>query len=59
MKKFLVTATIFGEIWLSGLRGGDLNVKVYDVQWTPSDGKSWHGLWPGETKTESKLDKIL
>jgi hypothetical protein len=31
-------------------------VKVYDVWWTdirrrmPSDGKSSHGLWPGELK---------
>jgi hypothetical protein len=27
-----------------------LNVKVYDVRRTPSDGKSSHGLWPGELK---------
>jgi hypothetical protein len=26
-------------------------IKVYDVRWTPSDGKSSHGLWPGEIKT--------
>ena len=25
---------------------------VYDVQQTPSDGKSSHGLWPGELKKE-------
>ena len=31
-------------------------IKVYDVRrtdgrrWTPSDGKSSHGLWPGELK---------
>ena len=28
-----------GLIWFSGFRGEDLNVKVYDVRWTPSDGK--------------------
>jgi hypothetical protein len=27
-------------------------IKVYDVQQTPSDGKSSHGLWPGELKKE-------
>ena len=25
-------------------------IKVYDVRRTPSDGKSSHGLWPGELK---------
>jgi len=25
-------------------------VKVYDGQRMPSDGKSSHGLWPGELK---------
>jgi hypothetical protein len=41
----------FGLIWFSSFRGEDLNVKVYDVRrWTPSDGKSSHGLWPGELK---------
>jgi hypothetical protein len=35
-------------------RGEDLNMKVYDGQTdddgrcTPSEGKSSHGLWPGE-----------
>ena len=39
----------FGLIWFSGFRGEDLNVKVYDVRRRmPSDGKSSHGLWPGE-----------
>ena len=46
----------FGLIWFSGFRGEDLNVKVYEVRRmitdngrrTPSDGKSSHGLWPGE-----------
>ena len=43
----------FGLIWFRGFRGEDLNVKVYDVRRTdgrrtPSDGKSSHGLWPGE-----------
>jgi hypothetical protein len=40
----------FGLIWFKGFRGEDLNVKVYDVRRTPSDGKSSHGLWPGELK---------
>ena len=46
----------FGLIWFRGFRGEDLNVTVYDVRWTdgrrrtPSDGKSSHGLWPGELK---------
>ena len=31
--------TRLGLIWFSGFRGEDLNVKVYDVQQTPSDGK--------------------
>jgi hypothetical protein len=26
----------------------DLNVKVHNVRWTPSDRKSSHGLWPGK-----------
>ena len=38
----------FGLIWLRGFRGEDLNVKVYDVRRTSSDGKSSHGLWSGE-----------
>ena len=41
----------FGLIWFRGFRGEDLNVKVYDVRWTPSDGKSSPGLWPRELKT--------
>ena len=40
----------FGLIWFRGFKGEDLNVKVYDVRWTPSDGKSSHDLWPGELK---------
>ena len=46
----------FGLIWFRGFRGEDLNVKVYGVRWTDgrrrttSDGKSSHGLWPGELK---------
>jgi hypothetical protein len=40
----------FGLIWFRGFRGEDLNVKVYDVRRTPSDGKSSLGLWPGELK---------
>jgi hypothetical protein len=41
----------FGSIWFRGFKGEDLNVKVYDVRWTPSDGKSSPGLWPRELKT--------
>jgi hypothetical protein len=40
----------FGLIWFRGFREEDLNVKVYDVRRMPSDGKSPHGLWPGELK---------
>jgi len=41
----------FGLLWVSGFRGEDLNMKVYNVPWMPSDGKSSHCLWPGELKT--------
>ena len=34
----------FGLTWLSGFRGEDGRT-------TPSDGKSSHGLWPGELKS--------
>ena len=40
----------FGLIWFRDFRGEDLNVKVYDIRRTPSDGQSSHGLWPGELK---------
>ena len=40
-----------GLIWFNGFRGEDLNVKVYDVRRMPSDGKSSHGLSPGEQKS--------
>ena len=30
----------FGLIWFRGFRGEDLNVKVYDIRRTPSDGGS-------------------
>ena len=41
----------FGLIWFRGFRGEDLNVKAYNVRrWTLSDGKSSHGLCPGELK---------
>ena len=45
----------FGLIWFRGFKGEDLNVKVYDG-WrrTSSDGKSSHGLWPGELKKRKK-----
>ena len=44
--------TKFALIWFRGFRGEDLNVKFYDVRRrTPSDGKSSHGLWPGELKS--------
>ena len=38
----------FGLIWFRGFRGEDLNVKVYDIRQTPSDGKSSHSLWTVE-----------
>jgi hypothetical protein len=44
----------FGLIWFRGFRGEDLNVKVYDVRRTPSDGKSSYGLWPGEITGDGK-----
>jgi hypothetical protein len=34
-------------------------IKVYDVRRTPSDGKSSHGLWPGELKSLKGVVKIL
>jgi hypothetical protein len=37
----------FDLIRFRGFRGEDLNMKVYDGR-TTSDGKSSHGLWPGE-----------
>ena len=49
----------FGLIWFRGFRGEDLNVKVYDVRRMPSDGKSSHGLWPGELKKHIVLTKII
>ena len=33
-------------------------MKVYDVRRTPSDGKSSHGLWPGELKRGTKTYDI-
>ena len=53
---------MFSLIWFSGFRGENLNVKVYDVWKTdgrrqmPSDGKSSHGLQPGEL-TKLKIIK--
>ena len=38
----------FGLIQFRGFRGEDLNVKVYNVRRTSSDGKSSHSLWPGQ-----------
>ena len=41
------------QVWFNsvqGFRREDLNVKVYDVRRTTSDGKSSPGLWPGELK---------
>jgi len=35
----------FGFIWFRGFRGEDLNVKVYDVRRTPSDGKKLPLVW--------------
>jgi hypothetical protein len=44
-------------IWFNVFKGEDLNVKVYNVQWTTerqtqSDDKSSSNLWPGELKTK-------
>jgi hypothetical protein len=44
-------------IWFNVFKGENLNVKVYNVQWTterqtPSDDKSSSNLWPGELKTK-------
>jgi hypothetical protein len=54
----------FGLIWFKGFRGEDLNVKVCYVRWTdgrqtPSDGKSSHGLWPGELKTNKTTNTVF
>ena len=54
----------FGLIWFRGFRGEYLNVKVYDVRrtderQTPSDGKSSHGLWPGELKTNKTTNMVF
>ena len=55
----------FGLIWFRGFRGEHLNVKVYDIQRTdgqrrtPSDGKSSHGLWPGELKTKANKKNLI
>jgi hypothetical protein len=35
-----------------------LNVKVYDVRRTPSDGKSSPGLWPGELKITQNWHRV-
>jgi hypothetical protein len=35
-------------------------IKVYDVRRrTPSDGKSSHGLWPGELKTNWSMTQAI
>ena len=56
----------FGLIWFRGFRGEDLNVKVYEIRrtdddgWrTPSDGKSSHGLRPGELIKWDDLIKTM
>ena len=54
----------FGLIWFRGFRGEYLNVKVYDVRrtderQTPSDGKSSHGLCPGELKTNKTTNMVF
>ena len=41
------------QVWFNlvqGFQRRNLNVKVYNVRRTTSDGKSSHGLWPGELK---------
>jgi hypothetical protein len=49
----------FGLIWFRGFRGEDLNVKVYDVRRTQSDGKSSPGLWPSELKNQAECFNIF
>jgi hypothetical protein len=44
MKTINEPVLILGLIWFRGFRGEDLNVKVYDVRRTTSDGKSSHCL---------------
>jgi hypothetical protein len=49
------------QVWFNlvpGFRGEDLNVKAYDVRRTPGDGKSSHGLLPGELKRGTKTYDI-
>ena len=48
----------FCLIWFSGCREEHLNVKVYDIRQTSSDGKSSIsiGLWSGELKTPKNKD---
>ena len=48
-----------GLIWFNGFRGEDLNVKVYDVRRMPSDGKSSHGLSPGEQKITNSYNNLV
>jgi hypothetical protein len=45
----------FGSIWPSCFRGEDLNVKVYDVRRTQSDGKRESGHNQGTMLTHSHL----
>ena len=49
----------FGLIWFRGFRGEDLNVKVYDIRQTQSDGKSSPGLWPSELKNHAECFNIF
>ena len=60
----ITISAIFCLIWLSGLRGEDLNVKIYDgrrmdgrtyERRTSSDVKSSTGLSPGELKMDRRL----
>jgi hypothetical protein len=50
------------QVWFNsvqGFRREDLNVKVYDVRRTTSDGKSSPGLWPGELKKKRQKMNVV
>jgi hypothetical protein len=46
-------------IWFSGFRGEDLNAKVYNIQWSPSYGKSSLIFLPGEPIKNLSIFQIL
>ena len=54
-----ITPAKFGLIWFSASSGEDLNVNVFDVRRTPSDGKSSLCLGPGELKNMETRDLLF